>query len=148
MRELWDKIDIDDTFPDDHVLVASQDLIPWFADLANYLASDIVPSDLSFHQRKKFMYDVKKFFGDEPYLYWSFAGRLIRCCVPDFEMLSVLEACNSHPLVDIKMVSEPQIRYKNVVTIAKFFIKMLISFLKHVIDGNEMAAFQETKISL
>ena len=28
MRELGDKIDIDDTFPDKHVLAASQDLIP------------------------------------------------------------------------------------------------------------------------
>ena len=51
MRELGDKTDIDDTFRDEHVLAASQDLIPWFADFANYLASDIVPSDLSFHQR-------------------------------------------------------------------------------------------------
>ena len=51
MRELGDKTDIDDTFPDEHVLAASQDLIPWFAYFANYLASDIVPSDLSFHQR-------------------------------------------------------------------------------------------------
>ena len=51
MRELGDKTDIDDTFPDEHVLAASQDLIPWFADFANYLASDIVPSNLSFHQK-------------------------------------------------------------------------------------------------
>ena len=49
MRELRDKTDIDDTFPDEHVLAASQDLIPWFADFANYLASDIVQSDMSFH---------------------------------------------------------------------------------------------------
>ena len=62
MRELGDKTDIDDTFPDEHVLAASQHLIPWFADFANYLASDIIPPDLSFHQRKKFMYYVKKFF--------------------------------------------------------------------------------------
>ena len=68
MRELGDKTDIDDTFPDEHVLAASQNLIPWFADFANYLASDIVPSDLFFHQRKKFMYDVKEFFWYEPYL--------------------------------------------------------------------------------
>ena len=65
IKELGDKTDIDDTFPDEHILVASQDLIPWFADFVNYLAN-IVPSDLSFHQRKKFMYDVKKFFWDEP----------------------------------------------------------------------------------
>ena len=43
MRELGDKTDIDDTFPDEHILAASQDLISWFADFANYLASDIVP---------------------------------------------------------------------------------------------------------
>ena len=98
MRELGDKNDIDDTFPDEHVLAASQDLIPWFVDVANYLASDIVPSDLSFHQRKKFMYDVKKFFWDEPYLYGSCADRLIRRCVPECEMLSVLEACHSSPV--------------------------------------------------
>ena len=66
MRELGEKAKIDDAFPDEHVLATSQDLIPWFSDIANYLASDIIPSDFSFHQRKKFMYDVKKFFWDEP----------------------------------------------------------------------------------
>ena len=55
MRELGDKTDFGDTFPDEQVLAASQDLIPWFTDFVNYLASNIVPSDLSFHQRKKFL---------------------------------------------------------------------------------------------
>ena len=52
MRELGDNTDIDDTFPDEHVLSASQHLIPWFTDFANYLASDIAPSDLSFYKKK------------------------------------------------------------------------------------------------
>ena len=65
MRELGEKDETDDTFPDEHVLDASHDLIPWFTDFANNLASDIVPSDLSIHQRKKFMHDMKKFFWDE-----------------------------------------------------------------------------------
>ena len=52
MRELGDKTYIDYTFPDEHVLSAPQDLIPWFANFANYLASNIIPSDLSFHHRK------------------------------------------------------------------------------------------------
>ena len=60
---LGQKAEIDDTCPDDHVLAASQDMIPWFTDFANYLASDIVSADMSFHQRKKFMHDVKKFLG-------------------------------------------------------------------------------------
>ena len=49
MRELGEKAEIDDAFSDEHLFAASQDLIPWFIDFANYLASDVVPSDLSFH---------------------------------------------------------------------------------------------------
>ena len=68
MRELGENVEIDDTFPDEHVLAASHELIPWFSDFANYLSSNIVPSDLSFHQRKRFMDDVKKFFWDKIYV--------------------------------------------------------------------------------
>ena len=35
MREMGEKTKIDDSFPDKHVLAASQYLIPWFADLGN-----------------------------------------------------------------------------------------------------------------
>ena len=98
MKELGEKAEIDYTFPDDHDLAASEDLILYFADLANYLAGDIVPSDLSSHQRKKFMHDVKKFFWDESYLYRICFDGLIRRCVPKVEMLSGLEAFHSFPV--------------------------------------------------
>ena len=42
MCELGEKAEIDETFPDEHVLATSHDLIPWFTDFGNYLASDIV----------------------------------------------------------------------------------------------------------
>ena len=61
----------------------------------NYLASYIVSLDLSFHQRKKFMHDVKKLFWDDPYSYRSCADGIICHCVLKVEMLSVLEACHS-----------------------------------------------------
>ena len=67
MRELGELAEIDDTFPDEHVLAVSKDLIPLFTDFENYLASDTVPSDLSFHRMKKFMHDVKKFFWNKSY---------------------------------------------------------------------------------
>lgn len=60
-----------------------------------YLASHLVLSDLTFNQRKKFSHDIMKFFWDEPNLYWSCDDRVIRFCVLEVEMLSVLEACNS-----------------------------------------------------
>ena len=49
MREVGEKAKNNDAFPNEHVLAASQDLVPWFEDFANYLASDIVPSDIYFH---------------------------------------------------------------------------------------------------
>ena len=41
---------------------------------------------------------MKKFFWDEPYLYRSCADGIIQRCVPECEMLSVLEACHSSPV--------------------------------------------------
>lgn len=46
--KLKDDINIDDTFPNEKVLTTCQNLILWFVDFANYLVSDVVPSDLSF----------------------------------------------------------------------------------------------------
>ena len=55
--------EIDYTSHAEHFIAASQDMNTWFADFVNYLASDIVLPDLSFHQRTKFMHDVKNSFG-------------------------------------------------------------------------------------
>ena len=95
MRELDEKAEIDDTFTDDHVLSASKDMIQWSTNFPNYLDRDTVPLDLSFIQRKKFMHDAQKFFWDKSYLYRSCADGLIRHCVPEAYMFSVLAACYS-----------------------------------------------------
>ena len=50
--EMGEKAEIDDGFLDEHILVASQDSISWFANIVNYLASDIVLSDLTFTRGK------------------------------------------------------------------------------------------------
>ena len=94
MQELGEIAEIDYTFLNKHVLASFRDLIPWFADFSNYPASDIVPVNLSFHQSKKIMHVVKIFFWDEPYLYRSRADGFIHCCVPEVEMLYILEACH------------------------------------------------------
>jgi len=77
------------------VLAASYDLIPWFTHFFNYFASDLAPSDLSFYRRKKFMYDVTKFFWEDPYLFHVYADGIICRCVPEVEMMSILKLCHS-----------------------------------------------------
>nr|XP_010313151.1 uncharacterized protein K02A2.6-like [Solanum lycopersicum] len=71
--------------------------IGWtFADIIRIPpASDKIPSDLSFYQRKLFMFDLKKFFWDDPYFNRSCADGIFHYCVPKVEMLSVLEAYHS-----------------------------------------------------
>lgn len=48
MQKLRGEIYIDDTFPYERVFEASQDLIPWLTNFANFLACYFIPKDLSF----------------------------------------------------------------------------------------------------
>ncbi|XP_055814564.1 uncharacterized protein LOC129884259 [Solanum dulcamara] len=89
-----DELEIDDSFPNEQVLAANLDLIPSFADYANYLVSDPLPEDFTFHQ-KKFLHDINKYFWDERYLFRMCVNNVIKRCIPEAEMLSILEACHS-----------------------------------------------------
>lgn len=77
MEKVEDGLEIDDIFPDNKLLEASQDLIPWSTAYANNIASDLVQEDLSFQQRKKFMHGVGKFFWDDPYFFRIYMNRII-----------------------------------------------------------------------
>ena len=46
--------EIDDAFPDEQVLAATLDLIPWFADFANFLVRDLIPEGLTYQSRNFF----------------------------------------------------------------------------------------------
>ena len=70
-------------------------MAPWFVDYANYLVKKILPPDMSYQQKKKFFSDLKHYFWDEPYLYKHCADQIIRRCVPEEEMESILHHCHS-----------------------------------------------------
>jgi len=48
---------IREAFPDENLFAAS--IAPWYADFVNYLAGNVLPPNLSYAQRKKFLSDVK-----------------------------------------------------------------------------------------
>ncbi|XP_060210188.1 uncharacterized protein LOC132637057 [Lycium barbarum] len=58
-----DGLEINESFPDEQVMAGSHDMIPWYADFANFHASDIMPVDLSFHQKKKFLIELFDVWG-------------------------------------------------------------------------------------
>ena len=94
------------------------------------------------------MHDVKKFFGDETYLYRSSANRTISRCVQKFKMLSLLEACHSLPVRG----DHNSIRKAHKILQFLYYwppsTKMLMSLLRHVIGAKEIEAFRRSKSSL
>ncbi|GJX86446.1 reverse transcriptase domain-containing protein [Tanacetum coccineum] len=104
--EELDKEAIRDLFPGEHLmkihvkehLVSIHGKEPekdqWYADYANFLVSKVIPRDLTYHLRKKFLSDLKHYFWDEPYLFKSCPDRIIRRCVIGKELQEILEHCH------------------------------------------------------
>jgi len=58
-----------DDFPSDYFFsLYSMNFAPWFAEIANYLVTTIVPSNASTSQVDKLKSDVKYYAWDDPYL--------------------------------------------------------------------------------
>ena len=71
--------------------------IPWYDDLVNYLACNVLPPELKSQQRKRYLRDVKPYQGDDPLLFKSYADQVIRRCVPKEEYDEILTKCHFSP---------------------------------------------------
>ncbi|KAJ9556565.1 hypothetical protein OSB04_011179 [Centaurea solstitialis] len=88
---------INDSLPDDQLLVVSCNDSPWYADIVNFLACGVEPHGLNSNQRKKFFHDVKYYFWDDPFLYRSCVDSVICRRVPSKEPESILAHCHDLP---------------------------------------------------
>lgn len=68
---------------------------PWYADIVNYLACNVLSPELTHHQRKKFFSELKYYYWEDPILYRRGADQIIRRCVPNEEIPQILERCHS-----------------------------------------------------
>ena len=66
-------------------------MVSWHADYVNYLACDVLPPEMSSQQKKKFLHDVRSYLWDDPLLFKRGADQVIRRCVPDEEVPSILQ---------------------------------------------------------
>ncbi|KAJ9536000.1 hypothetical protein OSB04_un000828 [Centaurea solstitialis] len=89
--------DICETFPDEKIFAVKQLLVPWFADIVNYLACGIIPKELNKHARRKLIFDSKKYLWDDPFLFKICADQMIRRCVPKEETTQIIHHCHSGP---------------------------------------------------
>ncbi|XP_022040567.1 uncharacterized protein LOC110943119 [Helianthus annuus] len=71
-------------------IAAEKEGLPWFSDLANYLANRYMMKDMSAQQRRKLFRDARKYIWDGPYLFRIGGDRILRRCVAREEGLDIL----------------------------------------------------------
>lgn len=80
--------EIHDEFPDESLLFMIER--PWFVDIANFKAAGIIPDDLNWHQRNKFLWDAHYYVWDDPHLFKLGVDNLLRRCVTKEKSRSIL----------------------------------------------------------
>ncbi|PIN19344.1 DNA-directed DNA polymerase [Handroanthus impetiginosus] len=88
---------INDNFPDEQLVATVASDVPWYADIVNYLTCGIIPFDLSAQQKKKFLFDTRRYFWDDPFLFKQGPDNILRRCAPEVEMNDILEQCHASP---------------------------------------------------
>nr|GEV00242.1 reverse transcriptase domain-containing protein [Tanacetum cinerariifolium] len=112
--EELDEVAIRDSFPDEHLMsvhVKEPDSDPWYADYANFLLSKVVPRDLTYHLKKKFVSDLKYYIWDEHYIFKSCLDEIIRRCVFGKELQEILEHCHKGPAGGHYWATLPSLRF-------------------------------------
>ena len=93
-----DDIPVNDEFPDEKLFaIEYKKVVPWFADYVNYLVAKVIPPEFDYQKKKRFFAHLKHYYWEEPILYRHCADQVIRRCVPEDEMHSILDHCHTLP---------------------------------------------------
>ena len=91
-----DDIPVNDEFPDEKLFaIEDKREVPWFADYVNYLVAKVIPPEFNYQKKKRFFAHLKHYYWEEPILYRHCVDQVIRRCVPEDEMHSVLNHCHT-----------------------------------------------------
>ena len=85
-----------ENFPDEQLFQLSFKM-PWYADIVNYLACGVVPSEFSYQQKRKLRTDSRYYIWDDPLLFKRGADMIIRRCVPESEQSRIMNECHASP---------------------------------------------------
>ena len=87
-----DPIPITECFSDKQLLNVSS--LPWYANVVNYLVMGTFPQGWTSHDKDRMVVMARSFFYDDLYVFKYCADQIIRRCVPNNEIRSVLSFCH------------------------------------------------------
>ena len=82
---------INDELPEESLLLVEKE--PWYAHIANYLATGELLEDWKAQDKKFFFAKIHSYYWEEPFLYKYYVDQIIRRCVPKAEAIG-----NNQPL--------------------------------------------------
>ena len=83
-----DPLPIGDSFPHEQLAAINvSHNTPWYVDYAKYIVAKYIPPIFTHKQKKKFFYDLRLYFWDDPHLYKGGVDGTIRHCVPECRRL-------------------------------------------------------------
>ena len=89
-------MELKENFPDEQLFTVSCQL-PWYADIVNYLACGVVPSEFTSQQKRKLRTDSRYYIWDDPFLFKRGTDMIIRKCVSETEQGKILDECHASP---------------------------------------------------
>ena len=83
---------INDEFPDESLLIVEK--APWYAHIANFLATGELPVDWKAQDKKFFFAKIHSYYCKEPFLFKYCDDKIIRRHVPEEEQQGILSHCH------------------------------------------------------
>ena len=83
---------LNELFSDEQLM--SVEVLPWYADIVNYLVTSQLPEYWTKQDKAKFFTKIKNFFWNDSYLFKYCADQIIRRCVPESEIQNILSFCH------------------------------------------------------
>ena len=83
---------INDEFLEEFLLLTEK--APWYAHIANFLATEELPVDWKAQDRKFFFAKIHSYYWEEPFLFKYCANQIIKRCVPEEEQQGILSHCH------------------------------------------------------
>ncbi|XP_059630055.1 uncharacterized protein LOC132273035, partial [Cornus florida] len=93
--EPFPSLPICDSFPNEQLFQISNGKMPWFADIVNYLAVGKLPTSWSKNEKNRFFANIRNYYWEDPVLYRYCLDQIVRRCIPESEIPSVLVFCHT-----------------------------------------------------